>query len=72
MPATYEMLKCEKQNKRGDAKYNEAFYFHSEWNIYVLRSTGIRKVFLYGSAFLCYRAWLKTVPGEALNQKWFL
>ena len=45
MPATYEMLKCEKQNKRGDAKYNEAFYFHSEWNIYVLRSTGIRKVF---------------------------
>ena len=36
MPATYEMLKFEKQNKRGEAKYNEAFYFHSEWNIMVV------------------------------------
>ena len=44
MPATYEMLKFEKQNKRCDAKYNEAFYFHSEWNIMVVHfcATGRR------------------------------
>ena len=58
MPATYEMLKFEKQNKRGDAEYNEAFYFHSEWNIMVKNMV---------VQFLCYRSTLKTVPGEALK-----
>ena len=53
MPATYEMLKCEKQNKRGDAKYNEAF-FHSEW-----------KVCMYGIDFLWSS--VGAVPGEALK-----